>query len=339
MDNRIEWVDIAKGIGILLVIAGHTFYLGYSYPLYAFHMPLFFFLSGLLYKDKKEGFIGFINSKTNSLMRPWIIILFISFLVCLAIPQWRSGITVEAMLSDLYTSNTNVFQNSSLWYLICFYFVLLIFYFVNKIKKSTTFLFAFLFISTALLWIKDLLDETNLPYHRLPFKIDSALIALFFFILANWKKEKLVLILSFNYRLLIIVVFIVFTATLCVLNGSTNINSLDFGRIRILYYPIALLGIGSVILASRQISLSRYSLLRKMLVFYGKNSLLIFGFQSLLIRLYILFFNELDGLNMSLYENNPIVHQAGSFIVVAFFLSPLVVMFFSLLREKGVRII
>ena len=339
MDNRIEWVDIAKGIGILFVIAGHTFCLGYSYPLYAFHMPLFFFLSGLLFKEKNEGFVDFFKSKTSSLIRPWLIILFISFLVCLAIPQWRSEITLNAVLSDLYTSNTNVFQNSSLWYLVCFYFVLLIFYFVNKIKRRTSTLCAFLFIAIALLWINELLDVSDLPYHRLPFKIDSALIALCFFIIAYWGRKKCLEILSAHYRLLSLCVFVVLSAGLCVLNGSANINSLSFGRIKLFYYPIALMGICSVILVSRQISLSCCYNLRKMLVFYGKNSLLIFGFQSLFIRLYLFFFNNLAGLNMKLYDNNPIVHQIGSFVVVSFVLSPLIVWVFILLRKKGIYII
>jgi fucose 4-O-acetylase-like acetyltransferase len=45
---RLHYIDIAKGIGIILVVVGHT-----STPLYLhniiyqFHMPLFFILSGL----------------------------------------------------------------------------------------------------------------------------------------------------------------------------------------------------------------------------------------------------------------------------------------------------
>jgi fucose 4-O-acetylase-like acetyltransferase len=53
-DKRIEWVDTAKGIGILLVILGHTILLPFiSVPIYAFHMPLFFLLSGLFIKANK----------------------------------------------------------------------------------------------------------------------------------------------------------------------------------------------------------------------------------------------------------------------------------------------
>lgn len=61
--NRISYIDIAKGIGIFLVIWGHIILNGPAYNIiYAFHMPLFFFLSGLVfskskYKNIKEFFI------------------------------------------------------------------------------------------------------------------------------------------------------------------------------------------------------------------------------------------------------------------------------------------
>lgn len=51
--QRIDDWDIAKGIGILLVVMGH---LGIppmlSNAIYLFHMPLFFILSGLLFAPK-----------------------------------------------------------------------------------------------------------------------------------------------------------------------------------------------------------------------------------------------------------------------------------------------
>lgn len=48
--KRIGWLDICKGIGIILVILGHVY--SDAYPvkiwIYSFHMPLFFFVSGYL---------------------------------------------------------------------------------------------------------------------------------------------------------------------------------------------------------------------------------------------------------------------------------------------------
>lgn len=339
MENRIEWIDIAKGIGIILVIAGHCFYLGYSYPLYAFHMPLFFFLSGLLFKDKKEELFVYVKSRTKSLMRPWLIILFFSFLVCLAIPQWRNEITLKAVLSDLYTANTNVFQNSSLWYLVCFYFMLLFFFFVSKIKRTTLFTIVFIAIAVGLLWIKELLDMTNLPFHRLPFKIDSALVALVFFYVAYLFKDKILPLMTKKISFLIIIPICLLAVVLCVLNGWSNINSLDFGRIRLLYYPVALMGITSVCLVSQLLTRLNWKPLSSFLEFYGKNSLLIFGFQSLFIRLYLHLFNISHGLTMELYANNPIFHQISSFVVVTFIISPLICFLFDYLKKRGIKIL
>ena len=42
--KREEWVDTLKGIGILLVIVGHTNSPFFKY-IYYFHMPLFFMIS------------------------------------------------------------------------------------------------------------------------------------------------------------------------------------------------------------------------------------------------------------------------------------------------------
>lgn len=58
-----KWIDIAKGIGIFLVIVGHSHCPPFLQKIiFAFHMPLFFFLSGYTfhfekYKLNKKDFI------------------------------------------------------------------------------------------------------------------------------------------------------------------------------------------------------------------------------------------------------------------------------------------
>jgi fucose 4-O-acetylase-like acetyltransferase len=339
MNERIEWIDIAKGIGILLVIAGHTISLTYSYPIYAFHMPLFFFLSGLVHKDKGDSFLVFSLKKANALIRPWIIIIFISFLVCLSISQWRDELSIRAIILDFYTANTNTLQNSSLWYLVCFYFVLLLFFFINKIERTLYFIAVFVGFSISLLWIKNLLDISSLPLNRFPFKIDSAMIAVVFFSIASWYKDSIINYVEKNINILFVFLFCIGSFVLCILNGWSNINSLEFGNNRILYYPIAFLGIGSICLMSNLIAKHSCQKIKKILIFYGKNSLLVFGFQSLFIRLYILFFNNIQGLSMELYGDNPLIHQLGSFIMVSFVISPIIVSLFLYLRNRNIIIL
>ncbi len=89
MGNRESWVDYAKAIGIILVVYGHVargLYKGgidFSASLYqlsdsvvySFHMPLFFFLSGLFfYKSfSKKGASKLIFSKIDTVFYPYVI--------------------------------------------------------------------------------------------------------------------------------------------------------------------------------------------------------------------------------------------------------------------------
>lgn len=51
--TRLTWVDIAKGLAIILVIIGHTAPFGSiaRNTIFSFHMPLFFLLSGYCTKQ------------------------------------------------------------------------------------------------------------------------------------------------------------------------------------------------------------------------------------------------------------------------------------------------
>lgn len=52
MNNRISYIDIFKGFGIFFVVFGHVTHIGVLREyIWDFHMPLFFFVSGLLYKS------------------------------------------------------------------------------------------------------------------------------------------------------------------------------------------------------------------------------------------------------------------------------------------------
>ena len=58
--DRIHYLDIAKGIAMILVILGHTKKLiptNVVWWLYTFHMPLFFMLSGMVLNIDKYNFL------------------------------------------------------------------------------------------------------------------------------------------------------------------------------------------------------------------------------------------------------------------------------------------
>lgn len=74
VSSRLNWLDIAKGIAILLMVLGHT-----SIPsvlsnfIWAFHMPLFFIASGWTTNWQKTDFKDFTKRKIRTLLVPFLI--------------------------------------------------------------------------------------------------------------------------------------------------------------------------------------------------------------------------------------------------------------------------
>ena len=79
MENtkRLDYLDYAKGFGIILVVLGHIYDISNPIKiwLYSFHMPLFFIISGLLIRYtniNERDMNGIIVSKFKSLIIPYI---------------------------------------------------------------------------------------------------------------------------------------------------------------------------------------------------------------------------------------------------------------------------
>ena len=83
MDKRIGYIDIAKGLGILVIVLAHNDLAGYHPTLhkfiYAFHIPLFFFLSGMFFRPERD-FGETVRRRFNTLMKPYFFALFIIYL-------------------------------------------------------------------------------------------------------------------------------------------------------------------------------------------------------------------------------------------------------------------
>lgn len=78
-NNRIIWIDISKGLGIILVVLGHTSLskisqISYDW-IYSFHMPLFYLLSGLCFNNNKyNNFRIYIKRRFKTLILPFFIL-------------------------------------------------------------------------------------------------------------------------------------------------------------------------------------------------------------------------------------------------------------------------
>lgn len=155
--KHLDWIDIAKGIGIVLVVLGHTIvpqvrentFAGFLWIfIYNFHMPLFFFLSGFLFEKglahyKSKG--KFILGKLKFLMVPYLffsVFAYVFINIALKInalsPILESGgytaSTIKDAIFQSLTYNNHVDQH--LWFVFSLFLVFAINILFPKIMKS-----------------------------------------------------------------------------------------------------------------------------------------------------------------------------------------------------------
>lgn len=148
--KRIDWIDIAKGIAIILMVIGHIIpYNNLIVWIFSFHMPLFIILSGITYKIPKDKENLKINFKKylKKLFLPYAITL----LICTIIRVLKS---VDVFSLDIFFKELakyflwgngcdynflgiNFTGVGPIWFLITLFFSKLIFDFINyKASKN-----------------------------------------------------------------------------------------------------------------------------------------------------------------------------------------------------------
>ena len=72
--KRLDWIDIAKGIAIILVIVGHTVPnpSPLRHAIFSFHMPVFFILAGYTFRPKPR--CELVSGSVSRLLVPYVIL-------------------------------------------------------------------------------------------------------------------------------------------------------------------------------------------------------------------------------------------------------------------------
>ena len=143
--KRIDWIDVAKGIGILLVIISHVeeHFVGtpnaiLKGPIYTFHMPLFFFVSGYLF-SMKGSFKEFFKNKCKRILLPYFCLGTILVLFDIywqgknpyGNPWFKMDKFLGGMLNLLYQC-----RFWTLWFIACLFFLNILLYIIMKCSKN-----------------------------------------------------------------------------------------------------------------------------------------------------------------------------------------------------------
>ena len=142
--KRIEYVDIAKGIGMLLVVWAHILVEGpINWFIYVFHMPLFFYISGMLFAPAKYNTcITLIKKRFHTLLVPYVIYSIVTWIV------WATySILFKAEVDSYWMplfqtviaqgSGGFLVHNVPLWFVTCLFVVEVTYFYINRIEKKT----------------------------------------------------------------------------------------------------------------------------------------------------------------------------------------------------------
>lgn len=140
MKNRRVDIDIAKAIGIIMVVWAHA---GGPFSSYitAFHMPLFFFLSGILFKPTSEYKV-YVERKFHSLLVPfwtWNFLLLVPFWVLYYWGDWNLNILLKYIFAIGFTLD-KVPMLGATWFLPALFWVscsfISIYVLMDKLRKG-----------------------------------------------------------------------------------------------------------------------------------------------------------------------------------------------------------
>jgi len=190
MKQRIEWLDNLRAVAIFFVVLGHT--AGLPGPveklLFSFHMPIFFWISGLLAKEsiRKESFSSFIAKRWRKRLIPYLSFSIVSYVAWFFVfrhfgTQAALNISpIRPLIGFFYGNGINnwLVYNTVLWFFLCLFVTEIFFYFVIKVPSRTGMILALAAFS-----IVGYLDVYYNPPDgfRLPWNIDIALTTTVFY--------------------------------------------------------------------------------------------------------------------------------------------------------------
>lgn len=283
--NRIKYIDIAKGLGMLMVVWGHIMIVGRLYEfVYAIHMPLFFFLAGLMFNNEKyASLLHLLKSRAKSLLLPYVVFSVITWVVWVGYSSIAGNVenyfapllqTVIAQGSAGYLEH-----NVPLWFVTCLFVTEVAYYFIAKTKAVANIVICVFCAAVGYFMINNTLV---FDFTKLPWSMEAAMSALLFYSIGNLFKEHYSLnwVPGFtkNKKSISWLCVLVFTVTILILapvNGHVTMGSNSLGNNVVLFYILAFLGIASTVLFSSAIEQINCPVVSKVTGFMGwigKNS-------------------------------------------------------------------
>ncbi len=253
MTKRLKYIDLAKGLTMLTILWGHVMLSGRTNILvYAFHIPVFFFLSGIVFrKEKYSSVLAFVKRRFLTLLVPYFIfsVATWAFWVLDSYTKGNSLVNCHKPLVETVIARGSagyMIHNPALWFVTCLFVVELLYYFICKLPTVWNIILCIICALSG--WVLMSLEFTVLPWN-----VEVALAAVIFYSLGNLFGRYGTGIVSFSKKRPYIILLV--TAVAAVLlyiggiwNGHVSMAQCQLGeKSTLVFYLTAISGIVFVI--------------------------------------------------------------------------------------------
>lgn len=242
--KRINWIDWSKSVCMFLVVLGHCHIQEsqqmVTQVIYSFHIPLFFFLSGLL--CPKSISLSSLKKDLRFLILPYFVYGILMILVFSCLSKDFTFDRYWCQFQELclgYDAGVG-----AIWFLPALFICKQLYFFCQWMMTKSRVLGSVLAFSTLLPAYFITHDGLNLPLFA-----DSALFGLPFLLLGSFSlpfvervKDVGAIPLSFSA-----VTLFAITVSLAVGNGSVSLATCEYGYSFLVYYLCAFAGIASIV--------------------------------------------------------------------------------------------
>lgn len=276
---RIAFVDTAKALGLLMVVAGHVPGAPQAVvtAIYSVHMPLFFLISGLLLSTERAraSWRATLQRGLRTLLVPYLFFFLLSLAYWLATRDLGerarkfAGVEAASAWQGLASGlSVELFVNATLWFFPCLFVCQLIYAALRRVASAASAFFAFSGLALLLL-------AFTLPWQsRLPWGLDVAWIALPFYAAGHALRQADLGRGSLAALGLCAAAWLALVA----LQGRVDLAWANFGAVPLLYLPCAFAGIACVLGLARRLPATAAAR------WLADNSLVVFPLHVLLIN-------------------------------------------------------
>lgn len=277
--ERVQYIDIAKGLGVFLMLVGHQpNYIpsGVGNWIYSFHMPLFFLIAGFFHDDQGTFFNAIIKY-IKKLIVPYFVICFL-MMVLNIMSTGRVDFFAYYIKETLKGEGATHIE----WFLVCLFWSNILADFVIKRIKKLELQYLVIVIMVYAGYFCSIVNEKNVIW-----KIDSAFFSVGFVFLGYRLYKRRLCFKAFLSP--IIIPLLLFISVLgCIGELVTNttdvalildINSNKYISV-ISNYVLAIIGSIFILALSKKIAVSKNGwggkVIRNILTFVGYHSMVFF---------------------------------------------------------------